>query len=102
MERVNKLVLPHPQLYLSARIERIWNNIMVNVLGHGDYCDSTTSFSYIGYAYTKDAPMIVIQHGEELWKVLMDGFGGTDEHGEVVLGKWDMSTVTRRRELWNR
>jgi len=90
-------------LYLSARIESTWLFVMHDLLGYQDYCDSTTQFEWISYAYTKDAPLEVQAKGEALWKHLMCVLAGHEKHGQLVgLSQAPMSTVTRRRALWDK
>lgn len=94
--------LDTPNLYLSARLSHTWNSIM-ELSGYRDFCDSSTEFSWITYAYTKDCPEKVREFGENLWEILFQRFGGTDNNGNKV-GKsiQPISTVTRRTNLWER
>ncbi len=84
---------------MSARIEMIWSDVM-GFNGWRNFCESTTEFNNIGYAYTRDCPDNVKDYGERLWKVLMVPL--QVEGDEVRLSQWPMNTVTRRRELWDK
>ena len=89
-------------LYLSARLSHVWNDTMI-AAGYQDFCESTTSSNYIGYAYTKDAPEECKELGDALWATLKERFAGTDMNGEeVIVGIWSMSAVSRRYELWKK
>jgi hypothetical protein len=106
VEVEENLILPtlNPQLGLAARIEGTWRRIMHDVLGFRDFCESTTQFNYIDYSYTKDCPEAFRDAGQLLWSILLEKFGGSDNHGEVHWPKepGKMNTVTRRRELWEK
>ena len=89
-------------LYHSALIANLWEKIMYD-FGYKDYCASTTSFQWISYAYTKDAPPSCIERGEALWKTLVNSLGDEGNNGgKITIGKANMSTVSRRRDLWDK
>lgn len=84
---------------LASRIENTWEFVMAQN-GWGNFCASSTKFNYISYNYTQDAPQEVINYGEALWKELLKHFGGIDELGQVECSKSQMTSITRRRDLW--
>lgn len=110
----------HDTYCLASRIESVWSHVMHDLLGYKDYCESTTEFNHIDYAYTKDATDECVKRGEALWKVLITRFGGADNMGEAKLTTWGgtgldsmpktpgpggpgvISCITRRRELWDK
>jgi len=86
---------------LASRISGAWNAIFT-LNGWQDYGVSSTEFSQIWYNYTSDAPFEVTLFGENLWKELLKYFGGDDELGQLRISRADLSTITRRSELWDK
>ena len=93
--------LPNKHLFLSARIEHIWEETM-KAAGYKEFCASTTQFNWISYNYTSDAPQSCIEFGEKLWLILFEWLGRDGVGGQVEIGKDQMMVVTRDRNLWNK